>query len=83
MAPQKQIKFFRESKKNRLLLIISTKSKVYKGVVSLSNIDEKRKTCDIAVISDPSIEPSLAPFVGLEAIAIITNHAFEKLKISY
>lgn len=78
---KKQEKFFLNNKKKRLLLIISTKDNIYKGVVSLSNIDMERKTCEIAVVSDPSIEVSLAPYAGLEAIAIITTYAFEKMKM--
>jgi hypothetical protein len=78
---KKQEKFFLNNKKKRLILIISTKDNIYKGVVSLSNIDMERKTCEIAVVSDPSIEVSLAPYAGLEAIAIVTTYAFEKMKI--
>ena len=64
-----------------MLLIISTKNGIYKGIVSLSNIDKARKSCEIGLVSDPTIEANLAPFAGLEAIAIITTHAFEKMNM--
>jgi len=78
---KKQEEFFLKNRKKRLLLIISTKDNIYKGVVSLSNINMNRKTCEVALISDPTIEPNLAPFAGLEAMAIITTYAFEKIKM--
>ena len=78
---KKQIDFFKNQKKKRKIFIISTKNHVYKGVVSLSYIDYKKKTCDIALITDSTIEPHLAPYAGLEAIAILSEYAFFKLKM--
>jgi hypothetical protein len=78
---KKQIDFFKNQKKKRKIFIISTKNHVYKGVVSLSYIDYKKKTCDIALITDSTIEPHLAPYAGLEAIAILSEYAFLKLKM--
>ena len=79
---KKQVEFFINHKKEkRQIFIISTKNHVYKGVVSLSRIDNKKKTCDIAVITDTKIEPLLAPYAGLEAIALISNFAFTKLRL--
>lgn len=79
---KKQIKFFVNHKKEkRKIFIISTKNHVYKGVASLSKINKKQKTCDIAVLTDTKIEPLLAPYVGLEAIALLSNYAFIKLKL--
>lgn len=79
---KKQIKFFVNHKKEkRKIFIISTKNHVYKGVASLSQINKKQKTCDIAVLTDTKIEPLLAPYVGLEAIALLSNYAFTKLKL--
>lgn len=73
--------FLKIKKKKRKIFIISTKNHVYKGVVSLSYIDYKKKTCDIALITDSTIEPHLAPYAGLEAIAILSEYAFLKLKM--
>lgn len=78
---KKQINFFKNQKKKRKIFIVSTKNHVYKGVVSLSYIDYKKKTCDIALITDSTIEPHLAPYAGLEAIAILSEYAFVKLKM--
>ena len=79
---KKQLEFFVNYKKEkREIFIISTKNHIYKGVVSLSNIDNKEKNCDIAVLTDTKIEPLLAPYAGLEAIALISNFAFTKLKL--
>jgi|TARA_B110000503_G_scaffold140819_1_gene232710 hypothetical protein len=79
---KKQIKFFLDLKKNRRkIFIISSKNHIYKGVVSLSKIDKAKKICDIALISDTKIDPLLGPYAGLEAIALISNYAFTKLKL--
>jgi hypothetical protein len=78
---KKQEKFFLANKNKRELLVISTKNHIYKGIVSLSNINKNQRTCDIALISDPTIETDLAPYAGLEAIALITTYAFSKLKM--
>lgn len=78
---KRQVKFFINHKKNKKkIFIISTKNHIYKGVVSLSNIDNIEKTCDIALITDTKIDYLLAPYAGLEAIALISNFAFSKLK---
>lgn len=79
---KKQIKYFLNLKKDRRkIFIISSKNHIYKGVVSLSKIDKVKKICDIALISDTKIDPLLAPYAGLEAIALISNYAFTKLKL--
>lgn len=79
---EKQVEFFVNHKKEkRKIFIISTKNHIYKGVVSLSRIDNKKRTCDIAVLTDTKIEPLLAPYAGVEAIALISNFAFSQLKL--
>lgn len=79
---KKQIKFFVNLKKNkRKVFIISTKDHVYKGVVSLSKIDNVKKICDISLITDTKIDPLLSPYAGLEAIALMSDFAFFKLKL--
>ena len=51
-TPKKQLKFFL-SIKNRLILIIQDKkSKKYLGTVSLSSINTKKKTCELAIVRD-------------------------------
>ena len=78
---KKQEKFFLANKNGRVLLVISTKNHIYKGIVSLSNINKNQRTCDIALISDPTIEPNIAPYAGLEAIALMTTYAFDKMNM--
>ena len=79
---KKQLAFFLNHKKDRRkIFIISTKNHIYKGVVSLSKIDNIKKTCDISLISDTKIDPLLAPYAGLEAMALMSNYAFSKLKL--
>tara|TARA_B100000989_G_C19532664_1_gene470992 strand:+ start:4551 stop:5297 length:747 start_codon:yes stop_codon:yes gene_type:complete len=79
---EKQIEFFINAKKNkRKILIISTKNQIYKGVISLSKIDNVNKTCDISLLTDTKIEPLLAPYAGLEAMALMSNYAFSNLKL--
>jgi RimJ/RimL family protein N-acetyltransferase len=78
-TPALQEKFFLSEPKKRLILIITTKEKVYKGVVSLSFINYKKRTCDIAIVTDFLIEPQYSPYASLEAIARITQHGFDKM----
>ena len=79
---KKQIAFFINQKKDcRKIFIISTKNHIYKGVVSLSKIDNLNKSCDISLITDTKIEPLIAPYAGLEAMALMSNYAFSKLKL--
>ena len=80
-TPAKQVKFFLSEKKKRFMLIISTKDNIYKGIISLSNINRTKNSCELALITDTSIEPHLAPYADLESVAKITEYAFKKLGI--
>lgn len=80
-TPAKQVKFFLSERKKRFMLIISTKSNIYKGIISLSNINRTNNSCELALITDTSIEPHLAPYAALEAVAKITEYAFKNLGI--
>lgn len=80
-TPKKQVEFLRSTKKNRFILILRTKDKLYKGVVSLSFIDNKTKTCDIAVVTDVNIDPKNSPYAPLEAVARLTQYAFDNMKM--
>ena len=44
-------------------------------------IDNQDKSCDISLITDTKIEPLLAPYAGLEAMALMSDYAFSKLKL--
>ena len=80
-TPAKQVKFYLSERKKRFMLIVSTKNNVYKGIVSLSNFNKGQNSCDIALITDSSIDPYLAPYAALEAIARISEYAFKNLGI--
>ncbi|MBL4711317.1 MAG: GNAT family N-acetyltransferase [Gammaproteobacteria bacterium] len=77
----KQENFFVSQKNDRMILIISNKSK-YLGVVSLSKINLIKKTCDLAIVVDSSMDKRGSPYISLEAIALITVHAFEVIGIN-
>jgi hypothetical protein len=50
-------------------------------VVSLSFINNYKKTCDVAIVTDESIDPKNSPYAPLEAIARITQYAFDNMKM--
>lgn len=80
-TPTKQAKFYLKERSKRFTLIISSKKDIYKGVVSLSNFNKSRNSCEIAIITDSKIDPYLSPYAALEAIARITDYAFTKLGV--
>lgn len=47
------------------------------GVVSLSGIDFRQGTAAIAIVMDQESEFSTSPLASLEAMALMTTHAFE------
>jgi len=80
-TPEDQLKFFL-SMKNRIVLIIQDKkSKNYVGVVSLSSINNKKKTCELAIVRDLKQNKFSSPLSSLESISLITEYAFEKMGI--
>jgi RimJ/RimL family protein N-acetyltransferase len=80
-TPEDQVVFFRSQKTDRLMLIISNK-KEYMGIISLSKINLIKKTCDIAIVIDSSIDRKLSPYISLEAMARLTEHAFNVMGIN-
>ena len=78
---ESQRNFFLDSiSSNRLTLIISNKKK-YLGVVSLSSINLNKKNCEIAIVIDNESDIINSPYIALEAISLLTTHAFEMLGI--
>ena len=76
-----QLNFFL-SIKNRIVLIIQDKkSKNYVGVVSLSNINNKKKTCELAIVRDLKKSKTSSPLSSLESISFMTEHAFENMNM--
>ena len=74
-TPEDQVEFYRSEKLTRLILIIATQ-KGYMGVISLSNINMSKKSCCIAIVMDSSVDKKLSSYIALEAMAKITEHAF-------
>lgn len=75
---EQQLAFFRSNQSQRLMLIISNK-KQYVGIISLSSINLEKKICDIAIVVDSSLDKKNVPFLSLEAMALLTEHAFTEL----
>jgi RimJ/RimL family protein N-acetyltransferase len=77
---KKDQKNFLNETKNKIILIIKKKTTIdYIGTVSLSNINHEKKVCDIALVFDLNKTYNL--LTALESIALLTEHAFEKLGI--
>lgn len=75
---ENQVEFFTSQKSKRLMLIISCNDK-YMGTISLSGINLVKKTCDIAIVVDSSVHRLMAPYVSLEAISKLSEHAFTSM----
>ena len=74
-TPEDQVAFFNSQKKDRIMTIISNKKK-YIGIISLSNIKLVKQTCEVAIVVDTSLDRKMAPYISLEAMARISEHAF-------
>ena len=74
-----QKKFLNETKNKIVLIIKKKKTDDYIGTVSLSNINHEKKVCDIALVFDLNKTYNL--LTALESIALLSEHAFEKLGI--
>lgn len=78
-TPTDQVNFFK-SITDRVVFIIQEKNNdYYIGVVSLSNINYQKKTCELAIVRDLKKNKLAHFFSSLEAISLITEYAFEKL----
>ena len=78
---EQQVRFFEENRDKRLLLIVSDKANAI-GVISLNNIDFVAKQADLAMVIGPKCPRKLRPYVSLEAIARITQHAVEVMGLN-
>lgn len=63
----------------RFLTLIKTKDSELLGVISLSEINHDKRSCQIAYVCPEKSEK--APLAPLEALAICTQHAFLRLGI--
>ena len=80
-TPENQLNFFLSIKNRFILIIQDKKSKKYLGTVSLSNINNKKKTCELAIVRDLKLNKFSSPLSSLESVSLITEYAFEKMGI--
>ena len=76
-----QLEFFNNISSDRLVLIITDKEERNIGVISLSFINHSKKSCDIALVVSDEGDKRLKPYISLEAMALMTTHAFDMLAI--
>ncbi len=74
-----QTQFFKNLGADRLTLIMVNKKKIPVGVISLSFINLNKKSCDIALVVSNDGDKKEKPFLSLESMALMTEHAFENL----
>ena len=77
-----QLDFFKSIGENRLILVIQNKEGVPLGVVSLSYIDFRKRSCDFALIIDSLADVRVAGYGALEASALIVEHGFKTLGVT-
>lgn len=80
VSREQQAKFVEEQLGNRstlLLSIIDQRNSKHIGVISLKSIDLINKTAEIAIV----IGKTKLPGAALEAMALMTQHAFERLNL--
>jgi len=76
-TPDQQRLFYQQAlASGRFLTLIKTKDAELLGVISLSEIDDQKSSCQIALVCpEKSKSATLAP---LEAMALCTQHAFDR-----
>ena len=77
----KQLEFLKNIPSDRIALIIVDKEERNIGVISLSFINHIKKSCDIALVVSNEGDKRLRPYISLEAMALMTTHAFNMLAI--
>lgn len=78
---ENQVKFWENSQHDRLLLIIQSKDGDQVGIISLSSIDYKSRSAELAIVIDQFANIRMSPIFSLEAVCIITQHGFEALGV--
>lgn len=73
----KQIKFFHKEINQRLLLMITDKTGTVIGTTTLANIDYRSRSAGLAIVMSSIFRKN--PLESLEAVSLITEHAFLKL----
>lgn len=78
----KQLSYFESNSRKILQLIIQSKEDVPIGVISLNQINEAKRTCDISIVADNSVSRRLSPYINLEAMSLMSEHGIERLGMS-
>lgn len=78
---EKQVSFYDSLQTSeRIALLVATKEDHHVvGTVSLSGIDFRRSSAAIAIVMDTEATPGASPLASLEAMALLTQHAFDVL----
>ena len=80
-TPEQQRVFYEQAlASGRFLTLIKTKQEKLLGVISLSEIDYEKSACQVAYVCPEKSDDAL--FAPLEALAICTQHAFERFGLS-
>lgn len=78
---EQQFEFYRDAQNsNRFIAHIKSKDEQLLGVISLSEINYEKSSCQISIVCP--VKSTAAPYAALEAMAITTEHAFIRLGLS-
>lgn len=69
--------YFNAIKSNRFIALIKCKDGVLLGVISLSEINYEKSSCQISLVCP--IKSKNSPMAALEAMALVVEHAFKRL----
>lgn len=68
--------YFNAIKSNRFISLIKCKSGMLLGVISLSEINYEKSSCQISLVCP--VKSKGAPMAALEAMALVVEHAFKR-----
>jgi [ribosomal protein S5]-alanine N-acetyltransferase len=75
-----QRRFIEEAtRSNRFIALVKTQAGKLLGVVSLSDIDHRKRSAQTALVIP--VKDETARFAALEAMCLVTQHAFEQLDV--
>lgn len=79
-SEMQQKEFYKSaSKDGRFLSLVKSKNNELLGVISLSNLNYKRCTCEVAYVCP--VKSAKVRFSALEALSLVTQHAFDYLNM--
>lgn len=78
---EQQINFYKDSQNSgRFITLIKTKKNQLLGVISLSEINYEKSSCQISLVCP--VKSKDAPYAALEAMALATEHAFVRFGLN-